>query len=119
MDVIFDDTPQLTNEALMRVLNPIGTARGLPNACYIDPAIFALEQRRVFAEGWACVGFVKDVLKTGDLSAFEFAGMPLLMVRGTDDIVRIAPFVLAASPWCSLSAAARRVNVRINLHSVR
>ena len=97
-DDMFDDIPQLTNEALMRALTPIGMARSLANACYIDPAIFALEQRPVFAEGWACVGFVKDVLKTGDLSAFEFAGMPLLMVRGTDDIVRIAPFVFAALP---------------------
>jgi len=44
MGVVFDDKAQLTNEALMRVLKPIGTARGLPNACYIDPADFALEQ---------------------------------------------------------------------------
>ena len=96
--VVFDDKAQLTNEALMRVLNPIGTARGLPNACYIDPADFALEQRRVFAEGWACIGFVKDVLKTSDLSVFHFASTPLLMARGTDDMVRISPFEVAASP---------------------
>ena len=82
----------------MRVLQPIETARGLPNACYIDPVVFALEQRRVFAEGWACIGFVKDMLKTGDLSVFDFAGMPRLMVRGTDYIVRIAPFYFEASP---------------------
>ena len=98
MGVVFDDKAQLTNEAMMRVLKPIGAPRGLPYACYIDPADFALEQRRVFAEGWACIGFVKDVLKTGDLSVFDFAGMPLLMVRGTDDIVRIAPVDFAASP---------------------
>ena len=98
MDVIFDDTPQLTNEALMRVLNPIGTARGLPTACYIDPADFALEQRRVFAEGWACIGFVKDVLKTSDLSVFHFASTPRLMARGSDDMVRSSPFEGAASP---------------------
>ena len=44
MGVVFDDTAQLTNDALMRVLKPIGAARGLPYACYIDPAVFALEQ---------------------------------------------------------------------------
>ena len=43
MGVVFDDKAQLTNEALMRVLKPIRMARGLPNACYIDPAVFALE----------------------------------------------------------------------------
>ena len=42
--------------------------------------------------------FVKAALKTGDLRVFGFAGMPLLMVRGTNDIVRIAPLVFAASP---------------------
>ena len=56
MGVEFVDKAQLTNEALMRVLKPIGAARGLPYACYIDPAVFALEQRRVFAEGWVCQG---------------------------------------------------------------
>ena len=39
MGVVFDDTAQLTNDALMRVLKPIGAARGLPYACYIDPAV--------------------------------------------------------------------------------
>ena len=51
MGIEFDVKAQQKNYELMRVLKPIGTARGLPNTCYIDPAVFTLEQRRGFADG--------------------------------------------------------------------
>jgi len=66
---------------LARVLKPIEAARGLPNICYTDPSVFELERQRIFAGGWACAGFAHDVSGAGALHPFEFAGMPLLMVR--------------------------------------
>jgi choline monooxygenase len=71
----------LTKDDLGAVLKPIEAARGLPNVCYTDTPVFELERRRIFAGGWACAGFAHDVAGTGALYPFEFAGMPLLMVR--------------------------------------
>jgi len=88
-DLLEGRTPNLNEELLNRVLNPIETARGLPNACYTDETVLELERQRVFAGGWSCVGFAKDVPETGDLYPFEFAGMPLLMVRGRDGAVGV------------------------------
>ena len=88
-DSLFDDKLELNEEALRRVLSPIETAHGLPNACYANPTVFEIERRRVFAEGWACVGFVKDVPAAGGLYPFKFAGMPLLMVRRIDGAVGV------------------------------
>jgi choline monooxygenase len=76
-------------KALSDVLKPIEAANGLPNACYVDPAIIDIERQQVFAGGWACAGFAHDTPATGDLFPFEFAGLPLLQVRGKDDEVRI------------------------------
>ena len=45
MAIAFVVEAQRNNHALMRVLKPIGTARELPNTCYINPAIFAFERQ--------------------------------------------------------------------------
>ena len=37
-------------------LRPFGQSRMLPRAAYVDPAVFAWEQRHFFAGGWLCVG---------------------------------------------------------------
>lgn len=88
-DSLFHDKLELDTESLRRTLNTIETANGLPNACYIDRAVYEVERQRVFAEGWACAGFAKDVPAAGDLYPIEFADMPLLMVRRTDGTVRV------------------------------
>jgi choline monooxygenase len=75
--------------AMRQVLAPIETARGLPNACYADPAVMAIEQRRIFREGWFCAGFVMDVPDNGDLSPIEVAGLPLFLSRGMDGAIRV------------------------------
>ena len=76
-------------DALKQVFGPIETARGLPNACYTEPASIEAEQRRLFGEGWVCAGFVTDVPSIGDLFPFEFSGLPLFMVRGVDSVIRV------------------------------
>ena len=75
--------------ALERVIGPVETARGLPNAAYIDPAVFAAERDRVFARNWACIGFAKDIPQTGDLKPIELFGRPMLMVRDAQGEVRV------------------------------
>ena len=86
---ILDYQPEASLDALKQVLEPIETARGLPNACYTEPASIKTEQRRLFGEGWVCAGFVTDVPSIGDLFPFEFSGLPLFMVRGLDSVIRV------------------------------
>jgi choline monooxygenase len=75
------DGPGSVASALSDTLKPIVSAKGLPNACYVDPAIIDIERRQVFTGGWACAGFAHDTPGSGDLFPFEFADLPLLQVR--------------------------------------
>lgn len=74
---------------LSAVTQPVERARGLPNAFYTDPQVFAAERDKVFARNWTCIGFGKDIANAGDLKPVTFAGYPLLMVRGQDGVVRV------------------------------
>jgi phenylpropionate dioxygenase-like ring-hydroxylating dioxygenase large terminal subunit len=69
---------------LSSVLNPVATANGLPNAHYVDQAVFDEEKRAVLFANWAGIGFGKDVPNPGDVKPVEFLGMPLLIVRDHD-----------------------------------
>lgn len=73
-------------EAVMRSVN---TANGLPNAHYIDPAVFAEEKRAVLFANWSGIGFGKDIPETGDAKPVDFLGMPLLMVRDRDGAIGV------------------------------
>ncbi len=80
---------QVMKDAFEQVLQPIETARGLPNTVYTDTAAHAEECRRVFGGGWACLGFAHDVREPGDAYPVIFAGLPLVMVHGRDGEIRV------------------------------
>ncbi|WP_425085391.1 aromatic ring-hydroxylating oxygenase subunit alpha [Ruegeria profundi] len=69
---------------LSSVLTPVNTAKGLPNAHYIDPEVFAEERDSVLFANWSGIGFGKDIPEAGDAYPIDFLGMPLLMVRDRD-----------------------------------
>ena len=72
---------QIDTTTLDKVKAPIEQARGLPNAFYTDDDVFAAEQRVLFAQTWACIGFGIDVAEAGQVRPVEFLGQPLLLVR--------------------------------------
>lgn len=74
---------------LAHVMEPVATARGLSNAYYTDPEIFAIEKQKVFAEGWPLIGFGKDVPEPGMAKPVNFLGVPLVMVRGREGELRV------------------------------
>ncbi len=79
----------MLKEALEKVCKPVATANGLPNEFYTDQEIFEREKQLLFADGWACIGFAKDIPEKGDALPLEFIGRPVLVLRGTDDVVRV------------------------------
>jgi choline monooxygenase len=71
------------------VLADVETARGLPNAHYVDPAMFEEERRKVLFANWAGIGFGKDVPDPGDAKPVDFLGVPLLLVRDEAGTVHV------------------------------
>ena len=74
---------------LSRVKEPLSTANGLPNAHYIDPAVFAEERDALLFGQWAGLAVAADVPEAGDAKPITFMGMPLLLLRDRNDQVRV------------------------------
>jgi phenylpropionate dioxygenase-like ring-hydroxylating dioxygenase large terminal subunit len=74
---------------LSEVTKPVNVARGLPNAHYIDDAVFEEERQAVLFNNWSGVGFAKDVPEKGDAMPVDFIDMPLLILRDQDGDVRV------------------------------
>ena len=54
------DSAPLDRAELDASLRPFGHSRMLPRAAYVDPEVFAWEQRHFFDGGWMCVGRSED-----------------------------------------------------------
>jgi choline monooxygenase len=78
-----------TDACLQNVRQSIEHANGLPNAHYIDPDLHTEENRALFMEGWSGLAVAADVPEPGDAKPITFLGMPLLLLRDKEDIVRV------------------------------
>jgi Rieske 2Fe-2S family protein len=65
---------------LERSLQDFGTARMLPRAAYVDPAVLAWEQANIFS-GWMCVGRAADIAQPGDQKAVTTGQGGVLLTR--------------------------------------
>ena len=79
----------ISETSLDGVLTPVTEARGLPNAHYVDPAVFDEERHALLFSQWAGIGFAKDIPQPGDVKPIDFLGVPLLAVRDHDGGVRV------------------------------
>lgn len=79
----------MTANTLERVLRPIERARGLPNSHYTDWATYEEECEALLYKNWAAIGLGSDVARPGDAHPVDFAGMPLLVIRDHDGVVRV------------------------------
>ena len=71
------------------VLKDVNEARGLPNAHYVDEAVFREETQRVLYDNWSAIGFAKDIPEHGDAMPVDFLGMPLVAVRDKEGNVNV------------------------------
>ena len=58
-------------------------------AVYTDPALFALEQERLFARTWQYVGHASQVPNAGDFYSLQIAGEPLILLRRQDGSIGV------------------------------
>ncbi|MFT5459001.1 MAG: choline monooxygenase [Myxococcota bacterium] len=67
---------------------PLAAASTPPASWYVDPSIYAIEQRRVFARSWLQVARTDQLHAPGMSVGGCLAGLPWLVVRGDDGVLR-------------------------------
>jgi choline monooxygenase len=67
---------------------PLELASTLPAAWYTDPRILELERERIFGSEWQVAGRTDQVEHNGRYFTVEIAGEPLVIVRGSDGVLR-------------------------------
>jgi len=67
---------------------PLELASTLPAEWYTDPRILDLERERIFGRDWQVAGRLDQVERRGQYFTIEIAGEPLVIVRGSDDVLR-------------------------------
>ena len=67
---------------------PLAEAWTIPAPWYVDARVYELEQRTVFARSWQLVGRTDQVCAAGQYITTELAGEPIVVVRGSDGILR-------------------------------
>src|SRR5213083_964581 len=67
---------------------PLAEARTIPAPWYVYPRVLDLETRTVFARSWQMVGRVDQVREPGQYITSNVAEEPILVVRGSDGVLR-------------------------------
>ncbi len=71
-----------------RTRRPLLEAETLPPECYTSEAFYRREVERIFMKVWNFIGREDRIANPGDYFAFEFMGVPVVVVRGKDGAVR-------------------------------
>ena len=77
------DAAPVPSDELEAALAPFGSSRMLPRAAYVDPAVFAWEQRNIFTS-WMCVGYSADLAEPGAQQAVAVGAGTVLLTRDED-----------------------------------
>lgn len=60
----------------------------IPAGRYTSDEFYALEREHLWPHVWVLAGRVEDIAGVGDFFTFDDLGVPVLIVRGKDDVVR-------------------------------
>lgn len=75
----------LTNDAIAALVRDDSVHKRV----YTDPAIFALEMRRIYGQAWIYVGHESQVKKPGDYHTTRIGDQDVIMVRGSTGAVHV------------------------------
>ena len=67
---------------------PLAEASTIPAAWYVDPRILELELKTVFPRSWQIAGRAEQVRNPGQYITRELAEEPVVVVRGSDGVLR-------------------------------
>jgi choline monooxygenase len=68
---------------------PLDHATALPARFYADPAFVAVDRALIFDRGWQLIAHVCQLRNAGDHAVADFAGLPVIAVRGADEVIRV------------------------------
>jgi choline monooxygenase len=66
----------------------LATASTPPSSWYTDPSILELERQTVFSRAWQFAGRADQLCEPRQYVTHEIAGEPILVVRGSDNVLR-------------------------------
>ena len=66
----------------------IECAETLPSSCYTDQRVLRLEEQRIFRRSWQLVGRLDDLPEAGSYLTADVGPEPIVILRGTDGVVR-------------------------------
>jgi choline monooxygenase len=67
---------------------PLPAASTIPALWYVDPRIAELERLNVFSRTWQLVARADQLNQPGDFVSTQVAGEPVIVVRGSDSVLR-------------------------------
>src|SRR5258705_11507923 len=84
------DSPDSLEQILARFDDtaPLERASTIPAEWYTDPRVEALERTTVWSRTWQLVGRTAQVAGPGEFVTAQVAGEPVVVVRGTDGVLR-------------------------------
>ena len=71
------------------VLTSTEKAKGLPNQHYVSQEVFEEEKQAILFDNWSAIGTGKDIPNAGDVKPINFVGMPLIMVRDSNNRINV------------------------------
>ncbi len=88
---------------------PLDRATALHARYYADPAMVAIDRKLIFDRGWQLLAHVCQLQNAGDHVIGDFAGLPVIAVRGADESKSASSTTSAAiAPVRSRNATASR-----------
>ena len=67
---------------------PLALASTIPSSWYVDKTLFELELKTVFSNTWQLAGRLDQVTQPGQYVTTDIAGEPVVVVRGSDGVLR-------------------------------
>ena len=97
---------------------PIEKAQGLPNECYTNRKYMMVEAEKVFKDKWTVIGVGSSVPNSGDAVPYNLLGIPLIILRDNNNIIRVFHNVCSHRGFKLLSEPCSMKNViRCPYHS--
>jgi len=67
---------------------PLAEASTIPASWYLEPGVWDLERRTVFSRNWLVAGRADQIAEPGGFFTGNVGGEPILIVRGSDGVLR-------------------------------
>lgn len=87
-EAVPDDARMFDPALYAAVRRPLLEAETPPAWIYTSPAFYRREVERIFRREWQFLGRTEQLARPGDYLSMEFAGVPIIIVRGQDGTVR-------------------------------